>query len=415
MKSDFLRNSLLLISGTSMAQFIPIVFSPILTRIYSPSEFGNLGLFIAINAVLCIFSTGLYEMAILNPKEDSNAINIYSLLILCSFCFSSLIFLFILLYSYFPFLGLRLFENIFLLPISIFFTGIFQALGYWLTRKKQFNVINYSKVSQSLALVAISILLGSFGFKKNGLVIGFVIGNVVAVWPLINTFISFSSYLNWENMLSVGKKYIDYPKIVMPTSLMNTLASQAPVFFISKYYNSQIVGSYSFANRTLTAPTSVISVAIGQIYFSNVSEISNSETLNLFPAFLKTTKILLLCSFALFTPIFFFGAEIFTVIFGKDWVSAGEYVEIISIGAFIKFIVSPLSTIFLATNNLKTLAGWQTSYFIVSIIVFSCGIFFSIKCLLWLYVAHEVILYSIYFVLMLKVIKVFDSNLKKNE
>ena len=39
-KSEFSRNVLTLMTGTTIAQAIPIAISPILTRIYTPEDFG---------------------------------------------------------------------------------------------------------------------------------------------------------------------------------------------------------------------------------------------------------------------------------------------------------------------------------------------------------------------------------------
>ena len=66
-------------TGTGLAQAIPIAISPILTRLYTPEEFGIFALYIAITAILTILVTGRYELAIMLPKEDEDAVNILSI------------------------------------------------------------------------------------------------------------------------------------------------------------------------------------------------------------------------------------------------------------------------------------------------------------------------------------------------
>ena len=78
-KSEFTRNVLTLMTGTTIAQAIPIVISPILTRIYTPEDFGLFALFIAITSVFGSIATGRYELAIMLPNKDENAINILAL------------------------------------------------------------------------------------------------------------------------------------------------------------------------------------------------------------------------------------------------------------------------------------------------------------------------------------------------
>ena len=73
-KSTYAKNVLTLMTGTGLAQAIPIAISPILTRIYTPEEFGVFALYMAIASILTVLVTGRYEMAILLPKKDPDLI-----------------------------------------------------------------------------------------------------------------------------------------------------------------------------------------------------------------------------------------------------------------------------------------------------------------------------------------------------
>src|SRR5690606_7807845 len=75
-KSEFSKNVIILMTGTTVAQAIPITITPILTRMYSPEDFGVLALFVAITAILGSIANGRYELAIMLPDSDDDAINI---------------------------------------------------------------------------------------------------------------------------------------------------------------------------------------------------------------------------------------------------------------------------------------------------------------------------------------------------
>src|SRR2546425_10423373 len=75
-KSEFIRHILTLITGTTIAQAIPLVVTPILTRIYSPQDFGLFALYMSIIAILGVVATGRYELAIMLPEKDEDAINV---------------------------------------------------------------------------------------------------------------------------------------------------------------------------------------------------------------------------------------------------------------------------------------------------------------------------------------------------
>ena len=79
LRSEFFRNALTLISGTTIAQFVAILLTPILSRIYSTEDFGELSLFMSITGILSVVSTMRYEMAVILPEKDEDAVNVMAL------------------------------------------------------------------------------------------------------------------------------------------------------------------------------------------------------------------------------------------------------------------------------------------------------------------------------------------------
>jgi O-antigen/teichoic acid export membrane protein len=99
LKSEFTRNVLTLMTGTTIAQAIPIAISPILTRIYTPEDFGIFALFIAISSIVGSIVNGRYELAIMLPKKDEDAINILVLGLIITSFISLLLLILIILFN----------------------------------------------------------------------------------------------------------------------------------------------------------------------------------------------------------------------------------------------------------------------------------------------------------------------------
>lgn len=404
LKNTYFKNILLLISGAGFSQLIPVIFSPILGRIFSPTDFGVLAIFMALSAILGMLSTGMYELSIMIPKKDTNAFHLLVWVIISSGIVSLLLSILLFFLSYIPWVATWQikFKFHYLLPFGVFFTGCFQGYTYWLNRKKEYKVLNFCRIGQSITIVSISLLLGYLGYKDSGLIFGFLAGGIVTTLPIAFFLIRQQSKINKETIIFNIKKYKSYPKLMLPTSLMNTTAAYVPVFSIDRFFNSQIVGSYAMASRLLTAPVSIISVVIGQVYYKRMTDIVNSGQKSLLSEFKRTSLLLVGVAMLIFLPLFFFGKELMIFVFGLQWTEAGKFVEIIAIATLVKFVVSPLSTIFLATNSLKKLAYWQTLYFFTTLGVFTISIFFkiAIEKLLIMYVFHECILYLFYYLLM---------------
>ncbi len=136
--SEFARNVGTLMSGTAIAQAIPVLVSPILSRIYSPDDFGILALFMAISIVISVISTGRYELAIMLPEEKRDASNILALAVILTF-FTSIVTLILILIlkgfiaDFFDEPGI---ENwLYLIPLVVLFTGTYNTFNYWSTRR----------------------------------------------------------------------------------------------------------------------------------------------------------------------------------------------------------------------------------------------------------------------------------------
>ena len=97
-QSKFYKNFLVLFKGSFLAQFIPLILSPVIARIYTPQEFGVLALFVSIVTIIGSVINGRYEQAIMivDKKEEIDALTFLSLLIsfILSIILGLLIFLF---------------------------------------------------------------------------------------------------------------------------------------------------------------------------------------------------------------------------------------------------------------------------------------------------------------------------------
>ena len=111
-RSNFFRNIFMLMSGTALAQVLPLLATPFITRFYSPQTYGTYAIYISITSILTIIASGRYQLAIVLPKKNSNAIQLLYACIALSLLTSSFIFIISLFFSNF-FLNLFHLDNIF--------------------------------------------------------------------------------------------------------------------------------------------------------------------------------------------------------------------------------------------------------------------------------------------------------------
>ena len=176
-QSEFSQNVITLMTGSTISQAIPIAISPILTRLYTPEDFGLYAIFVAIITIFGTIVSGRYELAIMLPKNDEDAINIFCLGLLITI-FMSLITI-ILVFIFNDSIAYLLNNQemkywLYLVPISVFLTGCHNQLIYFNNRLK-----NYKGLSNSL-IIKSSFSASSASFTKD---IGFLNRNHMASPP----------------------------------------------------------------------------------------------------------------------------------------------------------------------------------------------------------------------------------------
>lgn len=92
-KSELLKNTSILVSGTALAQLIPILLQPLLRRFYSPETFGSYSVYLSLIGILYVLSSLRYEMAIALPRKDKMAVHLWALALIFNLSFNVLLFL----------------------------------------------------------------------------------------------------------------------------------------------------------------------------------------------------------------------------------------------------------------------------------------------------------------------------------
>jgi O-antigen/teichoic acid export membrane protein len=414
LKSEFSRNVLTLITGTTIAQTIPIALSPLLTRMYSPEDFGLLALFFAFFSISTTIATGRYELAIMSPKSEDEAKHVVFLSILVG---AFIFFIATILIWFFDaeiaiFLGNPEIKNwLHFIPFLLFSFGVYQSIFYWLNRKKKYRRMSKNKIIQVGSISMAQLIIGTF--SKSGLIIGVICGWIFSIF-----FVYRSSKIKYSGFrLKESKKlllkYKEYPLFQAPSSLLNGIATQAPIIVISRSFLDSTVGLFSLLSNTLNAPAALIAKSIGNVYFQRVSEHSNSSPHLLLRDIYSVAFKLSILSVVLFSPIVFFGPELFSIIFGREWVDAGLYAQILVYSVAFKFVISPLSSIFLAIDKIKVSSIWQSSYFVVTVSILLISASLEFEKFLWVYVLSDIIMYLLYFLLMINSTKKYVAMRRK--
>jgi len=400
---SFLRHLAILGSGTALAQAIPILASPILTRLYSPDDFAMLAIFMAVVGIFTPIICGKYEVALVLPKSQVQAQHLLGIALYFTFIIS------LILAIAFAFSGPDLLSFlhadklgrwIFAVPVAMLLTGIFTAANYYANRNKDYSLMSKARVVRALLTTSIGIIAGILGSHFSGLLTGFFAGLACASGYIIIRYrmLPIIRLLKWSKAKKLLLcKYRQYPIYDGATGLLNGLTLSLPVIFLSRYFPESVVGYFSLVLRVSLTPVSFISASVSQINLKKVVDLINNGKSPI-PFLLKLTALLTTIILVPSIVIIVWGPKLFALIFGSTWETAGEYARIMMPAIAIQFLVSTLSTTMWATNHTPLLGMWKLLSFIVTLIIFmwvskSKDIFF----LLHVFTAANIALYIIYY------------------
>lgn len=368
-KSTYARNVITLMTGTAFAQALPIAVSPILTRLYTPADFGVFAIYMAIASILGVLVTGRYELAILIPKQDRDAIHIAALSAGLSVVISGLLFLVVIAFNQ-PIAQLlgspELSAWLYWVPASTLLSGIYQSLNYWSNRKSQYKRLAISRTAQSGSTSLAQWGAGYVGVGATGLVGGQLAGQVLSTAVLTRLICKEDKALiqtiQKNRIIAMAKKYLNFPKYLIVAHGFNTASSQMPVMLLGALFNSATAGFYTLIQRVMGAPMTLVAGALGDVFRQEASY-AYAHNGNCKAIYKKTFKRLLLISIVPFLIFFFVAPPLFSFVFGADWRIAGEYAQILTPMFFLRFITSPLSSVYVFAEKQRIDLLWQVSLF----------------------------------------------------
>ncbi len=328
--SAFVKNVIIVMSGTALAQIIGFALVPVISRLFTPADFGVFGSF---NAVVGVISAGItmeYSQAIMLPKEKNDALNLFFIS-----CFSTIIisFLCMLVCLMAPSYMLELMKApgvwmLALLVFTILITGFNVTLQAWCVRAKAFKHTSVSQVIRSISSNGMQVGFGFFKTGPIGLIVSTILADLLASINLLHVFLSDSRKkaheISWVRMKELAKEYHDFPMYSASQNLINALSSGLPVLLLTHFFSITVAGSYAFGVRLLSAPMGLLTRALRQVLFQKASETQHNGR-NLLPLYTKTTFGLFAVGIFPALILIIWAPHIFALILGPQWYTAGEY------------------------------------------------------------------------------------------
>ncbi|MGV8267723.1 oligosaccharide flippase family protein, partial [Pseudomonas aeruginosa] len=240
-----------------LALLIALLLSPLLSRFFSPEQFGYLAVYASLAAIGSVFASLRFELTIVLAPTDRYAYYLLLLAFGLTAIFSAgFIVLSGIVVMAIPDLIARHIPPFVIFPmltVGIFLTTANLILTSWGTRRKRYKGISQARVIQALTLCSGQVALGALSLSGFGLILGHALGAACMMLKLLqeyaDEFRRFWRTASLKRVVAVAKRYKDFPRFMVIGQLANVVSGQAPVILLAFLYDSHAVGLYSLPER----------------------------------------------------------------------------------------------------------------------------------------------------------------------
>ena len=344
----FIKNVGLMSTAPIITQILGFIVTPIISRIYTPNDFGLFAVYASIIGPIGVFSTMGYNSPIIITRSNSESNNLFFLCIVFSiivaFLSSFIVFFSDDIINLFKIESdsLILSKYFYIIPIALLFHGFYMSFRYLNLRHKRYKFIALGNIFRFVTNNGILLIAGFFNVASVlFLILGDLFGGILCLSVLCIIIIplninDFFKSISLNSLLAVAKRYSKFPIYITTNDFISRFLSQAPVYILSIYFSQAVIGFYALGLRLLTMPINLIGNSIGEVFFQNISELKNEKVLLDF-----VFKNLVIFGIPIFSLIAILGEDIFSFFLGSQWSEAGIYAQILSLFLFVKFITIP--------------------------------------------------------------------------
>lgn len=414
-QGGFFKSVSILVGGTAFAQALGVLVLPVITRLYSPDDFALFAVYSSILGILSVATCLRFEIAIPIPEENKDALSLFILAVLSNITVTLVLIIIIFLFQI-QILDIiqqpKLEPFVWLIPVGVFFAGLYNALQFWTTRKKQFTTIAKTRMTQSIASSTAQIGGGYLGFGAVGLIIGQIINFSAGILRLFTSFCKDSRCLfkeiSVERLKINWKTYDKFPKYSTFEALAHIMAIQLPIVIIAAVSISAEAGYLILAMKVMAIPITLIGGSIAQVYLAHAPEYYDKGELRVYT--LQTIKKI---AFIAVVPLLLIGVIapfIFPILFGEEWSRAGYMVTWMIPWFVMQILSSPVSMSLHVTGNQKIALLLQAVGLVIRVGgLVTIGFYFSNWAFEY-YAVSGFVFYSLYLIVIMIILRPGKNN-----
>jgi O-antigen/teichoic acid export membrane protein len=378
----FFSSTRLVLLGMVVAQAIPLLGSLLIARLYLPTEFGAFSTWLGVAMTGAVLATGRLEMALV-IEADGEPRKFAMSATLATIC-AAAVALFVCVLVFYGLVldahGLTPGLVLAFLPATLLM-AVTQTWQSWAAAEGLYRALSWIRIAQALGVTGVQVGVGWLMPSALGLAmghtLGVLVGVVVAVWMMPLSLRSFLPWVGFRTKLrAFWSSHRRFPLFALPADLINTVAGQLPLLFITSKFGADATGFYALALRILGGPISLLGTAVLDV-FKRRAATSYRELGHCKEDYLSTFRVLFVLGGLLALGVTLVAEPLFAWAFGEIWRQAGVIAVWLMPMFALRFVASPLSYVFYIAGGQRVDLVWQCGLLAMTLLVFMAGFDFE--------------------------------------
>lgn len=334
-----------LLSGNVVAQLIPLVFLPLLARLYTPEDFGHFAFFVALSSMLSLVACGRYEVALISAPCPRQKQHLFNLAFYCALGFS------LVLAAVLQLLALLIAIPALVqwcLPLSVFSVALFNLLSYFHNDQQNYRRLTLMLVFRAASWVALCVVLKQ---SAQGLSYAFLLSYAAVALFHLKLF-RHKLHSPWQQALRLGavaKRYRHFLWFNSPHAILTSFNLNVPALSMTYFQFTAALGAYSQANKVMVTPWQVIASALYRVFYKTCAQ-RQQQKQRILPLIGRFLGLYALAIAPIFIAAHYLSETLFVWFLGPDWELAGSvavallpWIYFRAIGGFMAFVPLLLS------------------------------------------------------------------------
>lgn len=372
------------LAGSLVGQMVSFLALPVLSRIYSPTDYGTFTLIMSIAGVIIPVAVLGMDQAVVQPNVDREvraqvALGFIGLTLVSVLCFA----------GYWIYLSQNSGQVLvgsfysFVLAILVWLGGAALILNQLAIKRRNYGALGSRNSVQSLTITISQVLLGAFVVSSamNGLLLGAILGGIVGVLVLIKPAREFISIESIQDLRCRLKKDWRYPLVFAPSSLLSQFTQIAPLLFVIHWFGIAFGGQVGMAEKLVAVPVALLGFASSSVFSGELSRSARVKDGRAKEIYLRSSLYLIVVGILIALGLIVLSPIVLPSFLGEEWTAASRITQVMALVAGTRILTTPTRWTFRVYGKAKqlltmellkllfiTIAGLMVSIFGVGLI-----------------------------------------------